>query len=255
MEAAGLIGYTQGMDASTVSVLLDLNKQFYQTFAASFSATRQRIQPGVRRLLDEFPRRARFLDLGCGNGELAHVLAAEGFCGEYIGMDVSRPLLETTTARSAEGLSVRFITGDLAASDWQANLPQNGLDVITAFAVLHHLPGRDLRLDVLRRIRLLLAPGGKFYHSQWQFLTSQRLRAHILPWDRLGLDETQVDEGDALLDWRAEKDGLQGMRYAHHFTPAELEDLAQAAGFRVLSTFTSDGKEGNLGLYSVWETK
>lgn len=243
------------MDNATVSILLDLNTQFYQTFAASFSATRQRVQPGVRCLTQKFPRAGRFLDLGCGNGELAHVLAEEGFSGEYVGMDVSRPLLETSTAQSTTGLAVRFVTGDLASPDWSAGLTQGNSDVITAFAVLHHLPSRELRLAVLRQIRSLLAPGGKFYHSQWQFLSNARLRAHILPWERIGLDASQVDEGDALLDWRAETGDRQGMRYAHHFTSAELEDLADSAGFRILSTFLSDGKEGNLGLYGVWEAK
>ena len=39
------------MDAETTQRLIALNHQFYQTFAAHFSATRQRLQPGVLRML------------------------------------------------------------------------------------------------------------------------------------------------------------------------------------------------------------
>jgi tRNA (uracil-5-)-methyltransferase TRM9 len=62
------------MRSETVSILLDLNRQFYQQFGAAFSATRQRIQPGVARLLERLPLQGRWLDLGCGNGELAREL-------------------------------------------------------------------------------------------------------------------------------------------------------------------------------------
>ena len=64
------------MDSDTIQRLLALNYQFYQTFAAPFSATRQRLQPGVLRLLPAIPETARLLDLGCGNGELARQLHA-----------------------------------------------------------------------------------------------------------------------------------------------------------------------------------
>ena len=41
------------MNPTTLSRLLDLNRQFYQAFALPFSATRQRLQPGVLRILEE----------------------------------------------------------------------------------------------------------------------------------------------------------------------------------------------------------
>jgi len=56
------------VDSNTVNRLIELNRQFYQTFAGAFSATRQRIQPGVRRQIEQLPANARLLDLGCGNG-------------------------------------------------------------------------------------------------------------------------------------------------------------------------------------------
>jgi hypothetical protein len=39
------------VNPTTISLLLDLNRQFYQTFAIPFSATRHRLQPGVLRIL------------------------------------------------------------------------------------------------------------------------------------------------------------------------------------------------------------
>ena len=63
------------MDKIIAAKLLQLNAEFYQTFAVQFSATRQRIQPGVQRILKTVDPRAHILDLGCGNGELARVLA------------------------------------------------------------------------------------------------------------------------------------------------------------------------------------
>ena len=73
------------MDDEIAARLIDLNRQFYQTFALQFSATRGRIQPGVRRVLGDLPLHADVLDLGCGNGGLARELARQGYTGAYAG--------------------------------------------------------------------------------------------------------------------------------------------------------------------------
>ncbi len=86
-------------------------------------------------------------------------------------------------------------------------------------------------------------------HSEWQFLSSERLRRRLQPWEEAGLSSDRVDPGDYLLDWRSHGYGL---RYVHHFSEDELAALAAECGFEVLETFLADGREGNLSIYQVW---
>jgi tRNA (uracil-5-)-methyltransferase TRM9 len=235
------------VNPTTLSRLLELNRQFYQTFAMPFSATRLRLQPGVRRILEKVDPSTNALDLGCGNGELARQLAMCGHSGAYTGLDFSAALLEQ--ASTSQPANFHFLQADLSNSDWDTPLRDERYDIILAFAVLHHLPGEQLRLQVLRKVGAMLAQYGSFIHSEWQFLNSPRLSSRIQPWDSIGLSEQDVDPGDYLLDWRH---GGQGLRYVHHFSEAELKRLAEAAGFTVVDSFFSDGKNGRLGLYQEW---
>ncbi len=247
------------METSTAEQLLSLNRQFYQTFALQFSVTRLRLQPGVKRLLANFPLDACILDLGCGNSELAFALENSQFRGHYIGCDFSPGLLTQAKSRSAGQINLpsdkyQFFHVDLASPNWKMTLPEIPYDLALSFAVLHHLPGKNLRLQFLSTLRALLdrrtAPQSIFIHSVWQFLNSPRLRSRIQPWNTIGLKDEDVDPGDFLLDWRH---GGQGLRYVHHFTEAELQELAQASGYTIQQTFYSDGEGGKLGLYQVWE--
>jgi tRNA (uracil-5-)-methyltransferase TRM9 len=235
------------VNPTTLSHLLDLNRQFYQTFALPFSATRSHLQPGVLRILEHINPSASLLDLGCGNGELAHQLAHRGHIGLYSGLDFSSALLEQATNDQLPNF--HFFQADLSSSDWDTSLQDERYNAILAFAVLHHLPGEELRLQVLRKVRSLLSAGGRFIHSEWQFLNSPRLASRIQPWEALGLSKGEVDPGDYLLDWRQ---GGQGVRYVHHFSEAELGELAAKAGFEIVKTFLSDGENHRLGLYQVW---
>jgi hypothetical protein len=122
--------------------------------------------------------------------------------------------------------------------------------VVTAFAVLHHIPSAELRLSLLRLVRLLIREDGLFVHSNWQFLNSEKLKARIQPWEAAALSGSQVEDGDYLLDWR---NGGRGLRYVHHFEEAELGALARASRFEIVDTFYSDGETGDLGLYQVWK--
>lgn len=245
------------MDAAIAQQLIALNKSFYQNLAAPFSATRSRLQPGVLRVLKGVPSEANILDLGCGNGGIARELARREHLGRYVGLDFSEELLKLARFNVQSPMSkrptsnVQFVQSDLSSANWkdQLAIPNPKFDFILAFAVLHHLPSRELRLGFLQDVRSLLAPGGRFVLSNWQFLNSPRLRERIQPWAEIELADDQVDPGDYLLDWRS---GGRGWRYVHHFDATELADMAVKIGFRVVESFLSDGKSGDLALYQTW---
>jgi len=247
------------MKAEIADSLLELNRRFYAQQAASFSATRQRIQPGMAHSLSEwavthggFPASSglRMLDIGCGNGNLAAWLAEQGYQGWYTGVDQSDGLLSQVETGSDR---YTYLAADLSKPDWLVDLPMQPFDLVTCFAVLHHIPGEGLRLRLLRELKRLLAPDGIFIHSVWQINNSPRLVKRIQPWEKAGLVPADVEDGDVLLDWRAEgEDFGQALRYVHIYNEAELQRLAGKSSLKINESWSSDGKGDNLGLYQVW---
>ncbi|MCA9962203.1 MAG: hypothetical protein KC443_24375, partial [Anaerolineales bacterium] len=57
-----------------------------------------------------------------------------------------------------------------------------------------------------------------------------------------------VEPGDYLLTWQ--RSGF-GLRYACHIDAGQTARLAADAELRIVHQFRSDGKEGNLSLYTV----
>ncbi len=248
------------MDSATRTRLLEINRQFYETFGAAFAATRRRIQPGVRRVLAALPPGGCWLDLGCGSGALAAEWARQGRTGCYWGVDFSAALLNEAQAAVAgltpPGLTLGFQPVTLGDPHWATALPAQRWDGVLCFAALHHLPGAAERLALLQQVRALLPPGGWFIHSEWQFQHSPRLLARVQPWEQVGLAAADLEPGDTLLDWRAALPGQPeqvGLRYVHCFSPAELADLAAQAGFTITETFESDGQGGRLAIYQQWQ--
>ncbi len=238
------------MKPETAQKILALNHQFYQSFAVDFSDTRGRLQPGVQKLLQDIPPESNILDLGCGNGELARQLTRSGFRGTYLGTDFSPNLLEEAVRKVPDQVQVNFLELDLTEPDWNKILPQKTFDLVLCFAALHHIPSQPGRLSVCKNIRKLISETGQIQISNWQFLKSERLKKRIIPWEEADLTKDDVDQGDYLLDWRR---GGYGLRYIHHFSPEELSRLADESGFKIVGSFDSDGKEGDLSLYQVWE--
>lgn len=242
--------YNSSMNSETAARLVELNREFYTRFGDSFSATRGRIQPGVRRVLGLLNGGENILDLGCGNGEFARELAKSSHRGTYLGLDFSLPLLRKAESHP-EGFSADFQEVDLTRLATHADRVafSGGWSWITAFAVLHHIPSRDLRVSLVQAVRDLLQPGGVFVHSNWQFLNSEKLTARIQPWEVASIPTSEVDAGDHLLDWRS---GGKGLRYVHHFSGEEFADLASVGGFERIDRFESDGEGGRLSLYQIW---
>ena len=239
------------MNETTRRRLLSLNRTFYARFAAAFSSTRFGAQPGYARIIRYFPRLCHVLDLGCGNARFAHFLDTRAEQATYLGVDVSPGLLHRAREQAARLARVRgrFLLLDLGEPGWASVLDAARFDVVLALAVLHHIPGAAYREAFVREAASLLRPGGYLILSNWRFLHSARMRRKIVPWARIGLTEADVEPGDYLLDWK--KEGY-GYRYVHHITEEEAERLAASAGLAVVEQFRSDGREGDLSLYSVF---
>ena len=214
----------------------------------SFSATRQRLQPGVNKILEAISVDDSVLDLGCGNGHFLHELIRRGHQAPLLGVDFSLPLLRN--AESTLGVEFREVDLTKLSAFSDQLLAVGGLwSVVTMFATMHHIPSTEIRLDILRTVKKVLKPGGRFILSNWQFLNSEKLKARIQPWSRVGLANEDVDEGDYLLDWRS---GGEGLRYAHQFSAEELLGLCNQAEMSLSESFLSDGENGRLGLYQIW---
>lgn len=242
------------MELTIQNKILDINREFYDQFASSFSATRHRVQPGVHKLIPRMMTGEAILDVGCGNGTLTRALAGKGYRGNYLGIDMSQDLLVSAEKlfETPDQGTFRFLPVDLAKTDWHKNLPEQPFEWLVSFAVLHHLPGEELRRQTVRAFASLVANNSFVAVSVWQWQNSSRLRKRVLPWSTVDLEQEALDKGDVLLDWRAGE--TTGLRYVHTFSQDELTNLAKSAGFKMIENFYSDGKEGNLALYQIWQS-
>lgn len=251
------------MQSNVAQKLIDLNQQFYQTFGKAFAATRQRIQPGVRQVLEGSPSVGDWLDIGCGNGQLALEWSKWTSGGSYSGLDFSEPMLDEArqkmkTIESKPNVHIEFTQANLADPRWDEALRSGSVDGVLAFAVLHHIPGSMLRGRIVRQIHRILKKDGVFIHSEWQFNKSPKLMARIQPWKSIGVAETEVDPGDTLLDWRYSLPGQDeetGLRYVHLFQREELLHMASENGFEIVKEFESDGSGGMLSMYQTWKKR
>ncbi len=111
----------------------------------------QLIWPGVLEMLGDVNGK-RILDLACGQGELAQMLARRG--ARVLGVDASPSLIES--ARTRAGEHARFMVGDVRTLE--------ALDIgpVDAGVCVLALMNID-RIDaVLRGVGALLRPGGRF---------------------------------------------------------------------------------------------
>lgn len=251
------------MKKSIIQKILDINDQFYREYGQSFAATRRRVQPGVLRILDEWIKDGSWLDLGCGSGALGGIWIERGINGLYEGLDFSPVLIAEANATTGQlplksGQKIRYGQANLGEESWLEQCSQTHYDGVLMFAALHHLPGQETRLRLMGQIASLLQPGSLFIHSEWQFQRSPKLLARVQDWQMAGVDASDLERGDTLLDWRQPEPGQvgkQGLRYVHLFESSELKELADKSGFTIVGEFDSDGKGGNLSLYQIWQRK
>jgi SAM-dependent methyltransferase len=104
-----------------------------------------------RFLLGQLPPRCRqALDVGCGTGAFARLLAER--CDRVLAIDLAPRMVEVARSRSAGHPNLEYRVAD--ATTWP--LPPGRFDCVASIAAAHHLP----LAPFLTRLREALAPGG-----------------------------------------------------------------------------------------------
>jgi SAM-dependent methyltransferase len=100
------------------------------------------------------------LDVGCGTGSLALILAASTSCSEVVGVDPSAPYIEFARTRTSNP-RVRFEVGD------GKNLPyaDGYFDTTLAQLVLNQIPDTSCAVIEMRRVT---KPGGPVAACVWK---------------------------------------------------------------------------------------
>ena len=115
----------------------------------------------------------RVLDLGCGEGQIARLVAASG-AERVVGVDTSAAQLAEAARRGGGVAYTRASAGTLP-------LAGESFDAVVTCLVLEHLPDLDGPLDEVARV---LRPGGRFVifinHPLFQTPASGWIDDHIL---------------------------------------------------------------------------
>ncbi len=224
------------MTPETAHRLVAINERFYRTYASVFASKRERAWPGMQQVLDRLPNPPeRVLDVGCAHGRMAALLAANDIDAEYDGVDASEALMEQARARTDLVRRTRWQRVDLLTELDQ--IPNGPFDLITIFAVLHHIPGERCRVAILEALAHRLAPGGTLAVALWR--TTSHESARDVDWSRVGIDPQELEDGDRLQTFDGDDDAL---RYAHFAGDAEIERVAQTVGLPVADRFIADGR-------------
>lgn len=136
----------------------------YDFLANEFNRTRQFVWPELKTLAAYVKDGDQVLDLGCGNGRLLVVLTDKNI--NYLGLDNCSTLIQSAQAKWGGQNNVKFAKQSLLDL---SNIATNSYDAVFLIAVLHHLPGRKLRRQVLQEVKRILKPGGHLLMTNWNF--------------------------------------------------------------------------------------
>jgi SAM-dependent methyltransferase len=275
------------MTQETISKLNQINKDFYDQIGPQFDESRQYAWPGWEILwkfiIENKLSIETVLDIGCGNGRFYKFLQAKlnslcyegnqsipfsedilksGF--EYIGVDNNEYLIEIAKKEfSLFAEKTRFINEDVVmnfepvGNRHAYSLQTIEYDMIVSFAVIHHIPSFEKRVEFLQNLKSFLKPDGLFVISIWKFLDDKSQENKIVDLTDvetshgMSLQEincNDLEQNDFLLSWNK---GETAYRYCHYISDEEENDLINQSGLKIIKAYQNDGRKQKSNKYLI----
>lgn len=220
------------MNKETQKNLLDIAKKNYEEIAEDFNKTRKKyLWPELLKLADAVKNGDSVFDAGCGNGRLLEAFKDKKI--SYVGVDSSEKLIKLAREKyqflnyELRIKNYEFLIGDILNIK---NVSDKNFDYIFCIAVLHHVPGEDLRLKALENLKEKLADNGKIILTVWNLWSQKKFRKFIFKFAFLKLiGKNKMDFGDILFS------GFNQMsqRYYHAFRMNELRKIIKKADLNI----------------------
>ncbi len=256
------------MDKQTQKKLLEIVKRNYEEIAEDFSETRKKhLWPELLQLTRNIKNGDKILDVGCGSGRLLEALKDKKI--NYFGVDTSEKLIKLAEEKyKSENYKLprprpAFAGRQITNYKFQvcdilelSKIPEISFDYVFSVAVLHHLPGEDLRVAALKQLKNKIKPEGKIIITVWDLWSQKKFRKIIIRTELLKLfnklklmfrrkrsGKSQIAEcralsisgdfGDIIFDWKNSKGEKTSRRYYHAFRKRELKKIIKKAGLRI----------------------
>ena len=184
----------------------------------------------MRRALGGDERFGRSLEIGAGTGYFSLNLLRAGVVDEAVATDISLGMLHELE-ESARRLGVRVETAQCEADTLP--FPDDSFDLVFGHAILHHLPDLPRAFAEFRRV---LRPGGRIAFAgepsrpgDRRAGIPKRAALAVAPaWRRVvGARERPLPHADG----ERHDHWLEHVVDVHAFTPGQLTELAEGAGF------------------------
>lgn len=233
------------MKKETAQKILEETERSYNSIATDFNQTRNYLWPGLKDFKKYIKSGDKILDLGCGNGKLRLLFKETDI--DYVGVDNSSELLKIAEKRLNFKLPrQKFIKANIL----NLPFPDNSFDVVFFVAVLHHIPSKIFRQQVLREIRRVLKPNGILIMTNWNRYQKRGPQLkYIIKYTLLKIiGRSELDFKDTYLPWM----GGKAYRYYHAFTLGELRKLVEKSGLKIQENYLAywRGKKASRLAYS-----
>ena len=194
---------------------------------------------------------ASILDFGCGNGRLVDWL--KPFRPKsYLGADISEKLINIAKAQYQNMPWIKFRLIDSVETQHVASLRPNASDCIFCLAVLHHIPSKELKQQLVSQFYQWLKPGGYLFLTNWN-LKQKKFRPYRLKYKLKWLSgQSELDWQDLYYPFKNNQGQILAQRYLHAFRKSELVKACQKIGFQIRLNKQS---ENNLIIIAQKEVK
>ena len=210
------------MNKNNPRKIIEKTRDDYDLIAKEWDLSRNRASQLKIYLIESIESGAKVLDIGCGNALLLPFVLEKG--AFYCGLDISKKLIEISRKKYKKEIKeekAKFIVGQATELPFQ----DEEFDFLISFAVLHHIPSKELR---------------KKFFEETMRISKLKAKVKIIVWNlynewansRFDISNQLAGKqsGDVVIPWKATRGKIIN-RYLHQFSEEELFSLAENAGF------------------------